>query len=99
MEGKLKGKPNGMLHRFAFALPCLLERKTVTCYGLLCMALLCFALSVGRELSQVTVCVALFVGEGSCHTLRFASFGLDLFARVRGKLSHVIICFALLCIA
>ena len=68
------------------------------CYGLLCMALLCFALFVGRALSHVTVCFALIVGEGSCHTLRFASFcsALVCFGRARRKQSHVTICFAFL---
>ena len=65
-----------------------------------------FGLFVGNELSHVTVFFALFMGEGSCHTLRFASiyFVLVCFARARGKLSHIAIWFAwlrfaLLCIA
>ena len=85
------------MHCFAFALPCLLERIAVTCYGLLPMALLCFL--CGRELSHVPVCFALFVGEGSCHTLRFALFcfvWVCLVFLVRGK---TVICYDLLCSA
>ena len=55
-----------------------------------------FALFVERALSHVMVCFALFAGEGSCHTLRFAlvCFGLFRFAATRGKLSNGTICIA-----
>ena len=70
-------------------------------YGLVCFVWLGFALFMGTELSHVTVCFALFVGE-VCHTLRFA-----LFCSCEASLSHVTIClhcfaslrFALLCFA
>ena len=88
------------MHRFAFVLPCLLEKKAVACYGLLCMVLLCFVRGKeavachglrfvrGRgKLSHVTVC---FVVLG---------IGLFCFANAAGKLSHVTVCFALLCFA
>ena len=41
VKSNLKRKLEGMVHCFTFDLPCLLERKAVTCYGLLCMAWLC----------------------------------------------------------
>ena len=57
-----------------------------SCFPLRCVALLCID-SWSRKLSHVTVCFALSVLEGSCHTLRF-----DLFCSVL----LVLVCFALL---
>ena len=75
-------------------------RKGKLSHVTVCFVWFCFTLFVGRELSHVSICFALFVGEGNCHTLRFALFCFVLaclFCSCEGKLSHVTISFPFLC--
>ena len=85
-----------MVHYFAFAFPCLLERKAVTFYDLLCTVFLGFVVGEGRchTLRFVLFSFALvcFASAGrTCHRLQFV---LHCFATFR----FVLLCFALLCI-
>ena len=90
-----------MVHCVAFALPCVLEREVVTCYGLLCMTLLCFVCGKGATACHGLLRFVRGRGKLSNVTVYFAllSFALFHFARAKEKLSHVTICFALVCFA
>ena len=91
---------------FALRLLCLACWKGKLSHVTVCFVWRCFALFVGRELPHVTVCFVLFVGEGNCHTLRFALFRVALVCfvfLVRSENCHMlrfaVHCVASLCIA
>ena len=74
------------MHRFAFALPCLLEKKDVTCYGLVCMALLCFVCGKGDVTCHGLLCFMRGREKLSHVTVRFVLLCFDLFCSCEGKL-------------